>query len=278
MRALATTRLQRRGSLHSTARADDIQVASSGQHEPITVAADWCTHWQEGVYDVWHLRGNCYLNQGLTYARGPEAVLWVDARNYPRQPITVIAYFEAGASEQRRRRLRQPSRRRGKERRAGKAAQPDVVPADGDHGAAASGSCRRPRPPPVEKPAIYARGLEQFNPDRRRQLLLAQYNEFAPAPAGGDALPPGMRRVHACSRAATRRRSSSGRRIGDGQQAVIISGGVRLLIEGLPTTGVPAQFGPLGVGRHLDRSRGGLGLGRRRAQRRRGHADPGRAA
>lgn len=87
------------GAVTMPARGDDIQVASGVAHEPITVAADWCTHWQQGVYDVWWIKGNCYLNQGLTYARGPEAVLWVDARGAPGQPTKVIAYFEAGVGE-----------------------------------------------------------------------------------------------------------------------------------------------------------------------------------
>ena len=90
MRALATA-LVVVGAMAAPGRADDIQAATSTAHEPITVAADWCSHWQQGVYDVWHLRGNCYLHQGLTYARGPEAVLWVDARGVPGEPARVIA-------------------------------------------------------------------------------------------------------------------------------------------------------------------------------------------
>ena len=60
--------------------------------EPMTmrrssVAADEAQHWQQGVYDVWHLRGNCRVRQGETDIRGPEAVLWIDATiGDPEQP------------------------------------------------------------------------------------------------------------------------------------------------------------------------------------------------
>src|SRR5688500_5408715 len=34
------------------ARGQEIRAATASSQEPITVAADWCTRWQEGVYDV----------------------------------------------------------------------------------------------------------------------------------------------------------------------------------------------------------------------------------
>jgi hypothetical protein len=227
------------------AQAEDIQVASPTAHEPITIAADACSQWKEGVYDVWHLRGNCYLNQGLTYARGTEAILWVDARNFPAQPMRVIAYFE-GAEQ-----------------------APVIVDFGSSQGDAAKNGVlgqqrsstwfqrtetttplawKLPQPTPAaaERPAIYGRGFEQFNPDRRRQLLLAQYNEFAPAPAAGGALPPGMRKLTVFPRSDSPS-SLEFETMPNGEKVGIASGGFRLLVEGLPTTSLPAQFGPLGV-------------------------------
>lgn len=228
------------------ARADDVQVATSTAHEPITVAADWCEHWQEGAYDVWHLRGNCYVNQGLTYARGPEAVLWVDARNFPQQPIKVIAYLEAGEGQ----------------RVAvdfGNAAGGDAAK-NGVLGKQlgstwfqrleTSSALKWKLPPevvaPAERPAIYARGLEQFNPERRRQLLLAQYNEFVPTPGGAQGLPPGMRKFSWFKRSDSPN-EVLWKQLANGEKAAVISGGIRILVEGLPSAGLPAGFGPLGV-------------------------------
>jgi hypothetical protein len=224
--------------------ADDIQVAAATSHEPITIAADSCTRWREGVYDVWHLRGNCYLNQGLTYARGPEAVLWIDSRNAAEHPTKVIAYFEAGE---------------------GQTVAVDFRRADSEaSGAGVLGQQRgstwfqrmettaelRWKVPPAgpaaeARPPVYDRGLEQFNPERRRQMLLAQYNEFAPSPAGGQALPPGMVRYEIFQRSDSPTSGES--HPVPGGRVSTVSGGVRVLIEGLSATGIPAQLGPLGI-------------------------------
>ncbi len=192
---------------------------------------------------MWHLRGNCYLNQGLTYARGAEAVLWVDARSYPGGPIKVIAYFEGDP--------------RGPVRvdygNVGRDAATNGVL--GRQEAATwfqrmeTGAPLSWKLPPAaaaaaERPPIYARGLEQFTPDRRQQLLLAQYNEFAPAPAGG-ALPPGVRRFTVYPRS-----DAPGNfqwKITPAGEKALLASNVRMLIEGLSAEGLPAQFGPIGV-------------------------------
>jgi len=224
--------------------ADDIQVAGPGIHEPITVAADWCTRWREGVYDVWHLRGNCYLNQGLTYARGPEAVLWIDHREDG--PAKVIAYFEAPPGGQ----VAVDFRRTD-----GRASDDGVL---GQQRGTTWFQRMETRAPLVWKlpaadaapqppPAIYHRGLEQFNPDHRRQLLLAQYTEFAPSPAGGQALPPGMVKYQIFGRSDNNPNLESIPTVDGSGRVTVVSGGVRVLIEGLSVETFPAQFGPLGV-------------------------------
>jgi hypothetical protein len=230
---------------NSDARADDIQVASATSHEPITIAADSAVRWREGVYDVWHLRGNCYLNQGLTYARGPEAVLWIDSKEGTDQPTKVIAYFEAPEGGE----VAVDFRRTD--------ADPTKAGVLGQQRGSTwfqrmeTSSQLRWKVPPAgplaqQRPPIYERGLEQFNPDRRRQLLLAQYNEFTPQPGGAQALPPGMVQYQVFPRSDAPLSFQSDPLPGGGYVSVA-SGGVRVLIEGLATEGLPAQLGPLGV-------------------------------
>jgi hypothetical protein len=229
----------------NTARADDIQVASPTSQEPITIAADSATRWREGVYDVWHLRGNCYLNQGLTYARGPEAVLWIEMKEGTDQPTKVIAYFEAPAGGEVavdfRRTDSDPTKSGvlGQQRGATWFQRMETT------------SPLRWKVPPAAplaqpRPAIYDRGLEQFNPERQRQLLLAQYNEFAPQADGMQALPPGMVRYEIYGRSDSPP-SIESNRAEPGRRVSVASGGVRLLIEGLSAQGLPAELGPLGV-------------------------------
>ncbi|MBA3481225.1 MAG: hypothetical protein H0T51_05360, partial [Pirellulales bacterium] len=231
-------------SFTSIAKADDIQVAASTTHQPITIAADSCTRWREGVYDVWHLSGNVYLNQGLTYARGPEAVLWIDSRPLEEQPTKVIAYFEAGDGE----RVAVDFRRTG-DQSTGEGVLGQQRGSNWFQRMETTSPLKwkvpEAGPTAAERPAIYNRGLEQFNPDRRRQLLLAQYTEFAPSPAGGQALPPGMVKYQFFNRSDSPHTLDSNV-VGNGRISTA-SGGVRVLIEGLSAEGLPAELGPLGV-------------------------------
>ena len=72
-----------------------IELPTGNLGDRIEVAVDGGSHWVEGSYDVYLLRGNCYIHQGLTYARSREAVLWIE-RGAPggEPPHKVIAWLE----------------------------------------------------------------------------------------------------------------------------------------------------------------------------------------
>ena len=77
-------------SLHA-----QVELPPSELTERIDVAADGGSHWVEGVYDVYLLRGNCQIHQGLTYARGREAVIWIERGGADGEPPhKVIAWLE----------------------------------------------------------------------------------------------------------------------------------------------------------------------------------------
>jgi hypothetical protein len=225
------------------AHADDIQVAAATSHEPITIAADSSTRWKEGVYDVWHLRGNCYLNQGLTYARGAEAVLWIDARSAPDGPTKVIAYFESEKGGHVAVDFRRTDVKANEDGLLGQQRSPNWF-----QRMETSAPLRWNVPPAMgtteARPAIYERGLAQFNPERRRQLLLAQYAEFVPnvVDGGAQALPPGMVKYDVYGRSDVAPNITLDRN----QGIAIVNGGVRVVVEGLSVAGLPAAFGPLG--------------------------------
>ncbi|MEX2114744.1 MAG: hypothetical protein WD845_16245 [Pirellulales bacterium] len=72
-----------------------IQLPASNLSERIVVAADRASHWTEGAYDVYLLQGNCLVNQGLTYARGREAVVWIQQGGPGGEPPhKAIVYLE----------------------------------------------------------------------------------------------------------------------------------------------------------------------------------------
>ena len=225
--------------------ASDIGPAQANPTQPITVAADWCSRWQQGVYDVWHLRGNCFINQGLTYARAPEAVLWVDRTRSPGEPTKVLVYLEGTADSRVVVDYRQDAA-------GGQSAQSLGQQKSSTwfqrFYTSAPLRLKLPEasPAPAVRPAIYERGLAQFDPQRRRQLLLAQFTDFAPAPAEARPLPPGMRRVQMFPRSDSPNEIQS-KLLPTGERVAIVTGGIRVLVEGLPATDIPAALGPLGT-------------------------------
>jgi hypothetical protein len=77
--------------------AAEVDLPIAAPSAPIRIRADGATHWPQGNYEVWVLRGNCRIQQGDVSARGTDAVLWVDrAEAYSGRPSKVIAYLEGG--------------------------------------------------------------------------------------------------------------------------------------------------------------------------------------
>ncbi|MGI9428855.1 MAG: organic solvent tolerance protein OstA [Bythopirellula sp.] len=241
--------------------ATDIGSVAVDTTEPITLAADACSRWQQGVYEVYHLRGNCFLNQGLTYARGPEAVVWIERSQSHVQPTKVIAYFEEEADQGV---VVDYRSRSATAQSLGREEAPTWF-----RRLASTAPLRLKLPPssPASetRPAIYQRGLAQFDPQRRRQLMLAQFTEFAPVPAGVQPLPLGMRSIQVGGRSDVLPDVQS-QVLPSGQRVTTATGGFRVLIEGLPAGNIPAALGPIGtVDISTDRAvvwtEGGLGWG-----------------
>ncbi|MBX3425693.1 MAG: hypothetical protein KF688_08445 [Pirellulales bacterium] len=226
-------------------RAADIAAPGVDVAEPITIAADYCERWRQGIYDVYRLRGHVYLNQGLTYARGSEAVLWIAPGKSLGEPTKVIAYFESveGAP------LTVDFQRRPEDAAKGGLLGRQQGSTWFERFATTAPlklSLPEPAPEPQIKPEIYSRGLEQFDPQRRQQLLLAQFTEFTPVPATAQQLPPGVRRFQLFPRSDLPF-NLEWKPGPAGENAMVLSGGVRLLIEGVAAEGLPANLGPLGV-------------------------------
>jgi len=77
--------------------AAQVELPVGDVTQPIAIRALGATHWQQGEYEVWVLRGAIEITQGSTSAKSDEAVLWIDrAEAYSGQPSKVIAYLEKG--------------------------------------------------------------------------------------------------------------------------------------------------------------------------------------
>jgi lipopolysaccharide export system protein LptA len=86
-------------STFATVRGET-EFLESNREEPIAFGAEAANRWISGSYDVWVLRGNCYLQQGSQRIRGNEAVLWIERQNA--NETKVIAYFEGSVKLDRR--------------------------------------------------------------------------------------------------------------------------------------------------------------------------------
>src|SRR5207253_938878 len=63
--------------------------------QSIQIRAGGATHWRQGAYEVWVLRGAVQIEQGTIAAKSEEGVLWIErAEAYSGRPSKVIAYLE----------------------------------------------------------------------------------------------------------------------------------------------------------------------------------------
>jgi lipopolysaccharide export system protein LptA len=73
----------------------EVELPIADPTQPIAIRASGATHWRQGAYEVWVLRGAVQIMQGATQANGDEAVLWIDrAEAYSGRPSKIIAYLE----------------------------------------------------------------------------------------------------------------------------------------------------------------------------------------
>ncbi len=212
-----------------------VELPKASLTDRITVAADGGSHWVEGVYDVYLLDGNCYVNQGLTYARSQRAVLWIErggALGDP--PHKVIAYFEGDVEIKYQ---ADAKNQQGQLKNAGTATLTDrqwfgrfysSLPID-----------VRPIPfaaPPQAKPELYWRGAANLGlspPGVARPVQFAE--PIAPPPA--TVVPPGAtRRVRVLPRSHTNQEMDISQNAATGE-VIAIAKNVNIIVDGLENFG-----------------------------------------
>lgn len=211
----------------------EIELAPSAPSDEIVVAADRAWRWKQGSYDVWVLKGNCYLNQGLNYCRSHEAVLWVKPAQQTGDSNKVIAYLERDVRLESGGRRTMPSDARSS-RSAGDA---------GWLGRFFSTAPIRWNVPPPEQrpkvaPAVYERGMARREPYAEPEIQRTQF-----APLDGETIPPAapappVRRLRLFRRSSVPFQAEwlPG---ADGSVGIaVITGGVNVIIDGVAPEGV----------------------------------------
>jgi hypothetical protein len=244
---------------------DAITLPQADPSAVISASASEASHWRQGAYDVWHLRGDCRVTQGTNTIRSPEAVLWIDYANANAEadpeteeaaPTKVIVYVEGGRQ--------QPVA-------LDFAATP--ANASGNRLEAPSWFGRLmtdgnidlhfPKSERTQEslPPIVGRGLKHFGPQQHTtqhpvhkappikdpNVAAAQFTQAVPPPS--PLLPTGaapFRKVR------IGQRSDLGYQLKtlqtpDGEYVGVLSGGVNIIIEGLSVEGMPTSLGPLGT-------------------------------
>ncbi len=191
----------------------------------IRIDAQSANRWWQGAYEVWLLRGNCVISQGRSFARGDEAVVWIERNTDGNGTSKLIVYLE-GKTEL-------------------------VIQGNGgadrltDHSwfgrfftdEAIQISVANPGPEPKIKPAVFDAALARRDPYHRAAVQRTQFTEFDADTRQVDPLPPGARRLRAFPRSNVPVSvrwfpSPSGT-----EWIAVVDSGVNLIIDGLDEFG-----------------------------------------
>lgn len=212
----------------------------------VGISAGDATRWEEGDYQVWRLEGDVSIRQGATQLHGRSAVVWVDPGESFDEPSRLVVYLEGGAE---------------------KPVRIDLLDQDGKTPLARQQAptwfgrfesvggidwnTPTPRPQRGTDAGIYARARSKFEGDSAPRAPLrvdpavqpAQFAPLAPAPAPAVPAAGGFRRVKVFGRGSTTQLES--RQLPTGETAVVLSGGVRVIVEGVEVAGLPTALGPV---------------------------------
>lgn len=226
--------------LGSTVRAlavGGIELPQEELNVPVSISAATATHWKQGSYDVYVLRGNLQIKQGETVATAPEAVLWLDrAEPYTGRSSKVIAYLEGPQGS-----VRVAFGRRGDPSALGRNAAQTLVDRSWLGWFYTTAGIELSLPVPVEepqvKPTIFERGLEARDPARfdvKPAQLIRQEEIVAPT---GQAVAPQGRRAKFYPRSGGRFNLSSEVDPKTNERIWTATSGVQVVIDGFDQLG-----------------------------------------
>jgi hypothetical protein len=207
------------------ARAEPQQPALLRSADPIVIKADAANRWNDGAHEIWLLRGHCLIQQGLTYARGNQAVLWIELGRYGERQGRVVAYLEGDVRLD--------------------ATREDEISALADAGwlgtfesmAPLTLQFPAPGPEPAVKPEIYQRALARRDPALYGAIRRTQFTQFENVVTPVDALPPGTRRLRAFPRSDTPVQAKWFPNEAGNEWIAVIDSGINLIVDGADELG-----------------------------------------
>ncbi len=211
--------------LASTIHAQ-VRLPKPDESSPIVITADEGTHWTQGSYEVWVLQGSCSIAQGASSARSQEGVVWLESNSSTEGGRDkVIAYLEGN--------VELSLDRSG--------AHADLADKTwlGRFVTASTIQVRPKRiaPAPDQPPAIYQRGFARREPAVSGAIRRTEYNQPIAVPVGGALPQPGTRRIFASPRGEAPTQIKWERQAQTNQAVGTVTGGINLVIDGLPNVG-----------------------------------------
>lgn len=204
----------------------EVALPEFNGRDPISITAEAAHRWQEGSYEVWWLRGNCTLKQGLTQARGAEAVLWIEPAARSLDGINkVLVYLEGDVEIDL---VRDQAAARVRDQTwYGRLSTPYPIEM----------RTPPPQPQPDPEPAVYRRGKQRRQPSWTSPIRRTQY-EAVPTPTPqADIVPPGTRRIRVFRRSNVPVQIQVFPSPTADELVAVIDSGVNVLIDGLPEVG-----------------------------------------
>jgi len=202
-----------------------VQLPEPDLAEPVIVSAELGASWQQGVYEVWILRGNCRIRQGSDTAASHEAVLWIDrADTVEKGRGKLIAYLEGNVSID----FRRPHARSRLVDKTwlGRFYTDTAIEVKAEQVTAV----------PEPLPAVYERAAARRREVSDGRVHTAQFQEpevlAVPAP-DGVVPPPGTRRIRVFSRSSVRANLVWERDPATNQWIGIVTSGVNIIVDGL---------------------------------------------
>lgn len=207
------------------AAADTLELPTDNLRGAITVDAQSANRWWQGAYEVWLLRGNCVIAQGRSFARGDEAVVWIE-RDADGTGINKLIVYTEGNSE---------------------------VVIEGSTGAnrvtdhdwfgrfttgyQVQVRVANPGAEPKIKPAVYESALARRDPYHRAAVQRTQFTQFDADTPQVDPIPAGARRLRAFPRSSVPVNVRWFPGPSGTEWIAVIDSGVNLIIDGVDELG-----------------------------------------
>jgi hypothetical protein len=218
-----------------------VDIPLADQSGEIVIRGKEARTWEQGSYEVWHVRGGAEIRQGQVVARAAEGIFWIDrADAFSGRPSKVIAYFEGSGSEKVSVQLG-PAGNRDTLGNAKETSLTDRTWLGRFHTLAGIqvAAPLSPQGTPQVAPAIFERGVDARSPQSSRSgVALAQFSQ--PQAAGEEVAPPtgqptrpAGRRVQMFSRGHGRWQAKSFSEPNNPQQVSMFTAGMQILVDGI---------------------------------------------